>query len=514
MGLGTDSEGLRTVMALRKLHTLAAALTAALLLATGGVGAQETPPEAEGEIESEAKVDWIDGRLDVGIDARRTDRDSDVELEQYLSVDIKPPKYEKLSVRGALWMIEDVDGRESGTSTLRNLNDASSGSVRARLLYLYLEADDILGDSTLRIGRQRILESTIYNRIDGIYFKKRMETWDWYAFGGARASIYNDVHNDHVLGGGIGWRPLATTRIALDFFYGEEHRDDEVRLTPLAWLLRAPYPRRVQSHIDSRQVALSVSHQIALKHHLFGRYTWHEGDSDEFEISATGVVTARDVVYDLSYRKRLNLLTDRTSDVTGYYRVLGALNEYDDIQGALHVPLNDRFTLSFELQWHDTDGDRDLGNRDYERYALVLGASDLGPGIDAELALELWDVSDGESTWAITGEVSKAWEALELTLGADFERFEDRIVLHRPEARNIARLLNVLNPAVFPRYNPLVPFLDTRTLDYHENIYSFYLRADYALDEKQSLWAEISFEEDDGPDSPYWRFQAEYSIRF
>lgn len=504
-------------MALRKLQAQAA-LLAALLVVAGGIGAQETAEAAADaateEAEAKTSTDWIDGRLDLGLDARRTDRDSDVELEQYLSVDIQPPKYEKLSIRGAVWTIEDVDGRESSTSILRGLNDASSGSARARLLYLYLEAEEVWGDSTLRLGRQRILESPIYNRIDGLYFKKRLSTWDWYAFGGARASVYNDVHNDHVLGGGLAWRGLPKTRIALDLFYGEENRDDQVYRSPLSLLFNAPYPRRIKSYVDSRQIVLSVSHQVTPKHHLFGRYTWHDGESDELEMSATGVFSKRDVVYDLSYRKRLNLLADRTNDVTGYYRVLGALDEYDDLQGALHIPVAERYAVSFEVQWHDTSNDTNYGNRDYDRYALVLSGEDLGPGLNAEVALELWDVSDGESTWAITGEVSKEWERLELALGADYERFEDRIILHRPEVLSFSKLLNFLNPALFPRYNPLVPFLDRRVLDYHENIYSFYLRADYDLTDRQALWAELSFEEDDGPDSPYWRLQAEYSIRF
>ena len=500
-------------MALPKTHTRAAvALLSALMLLTGVSEAEDA--EAETATVAQEKSGWISGRFDMGIDARHTDYDSDVELEQYLLLDINPPKLEKLSIRGALWTIEDVDGREHPTSTLRGLNDASSGSVRARLLYFYVQAEDFWGDSTLRIGRQRILESPIFNRVDGIYFKKRTANWDGYAFAGARASVYDDVHNDHVLGGGLTYRGLPKTRVALDLFYGEERRDDEVRPGLAALLLGTGFPRRVKRQIDDRQISLSVSHQVTPKNHLFGRYTWHGGSSDELEVSATGVFSQGDVVYDLSYRKRLNLLADRTGNTTGFYRVLGGLDEYDDIQGALHIPLGERYAASFELQWHDTRNGGGQANRDYKRFALLLSGTDLGPGLDAEIALEHWDVSEGSSTFAVTGEVAKEWERLDVVLGADYERYQDRLRIYRGTPLGISYILNFINPSLFPRYNPLVQFFDVRAVDYHENIYSFYLRAGYELGTKRSVWAEVSYEEDDGPDSPYWRLQAEYSIRF
>jgi hypothetical protein len=459
---------------------------------------------------------WVKGRFQAGVDARRAGGESDVDLDQVLSVDLTPPAYPKLRLRGLLWLNQDL-GPDRRNSALADLDDAYDSSFRAKLLHLYLEVDDVWGDSTLRIGRQRILESPVFNRVDGLFFKKNYGTWDWYAFGGVRASIYRDAHNDLVAGAGASTWVTPQTRVAFDVFYGEENRrsGDQVIPSPLVDWLGLYYPRRVKKELDSRVVSLSALHYVNPRHTLFGRYTLHDGESDEIQLTASGVFAPRDIAYSVTYRRRLDLLADRSNDVTGYYRVLGVLDKYDDVLATVQIPLSERYTLGLEGQVHESHGNhRNNANRDFWRGAIILSAKDLMPNVDATAALEYWDVSGGEGVWAITGEVRKSWERWRLRVGADYERYEDRLVRYRPEYFWAHKGLALFVPGYFLGSFPWYRFVDTDVVRTHENIYTLYGRMDYRLAENQDVWVRLTFEDDDGPTSPYWRLQAAYTVRF
>lgn len=485
----------------------------------------EKPPATEAESDDEmdadapeaAKKDWIRGSFNAGFDGLWSDDNSDVNLDQTLRVELQLPKYENIRFSGALWMHEDLDSDERTNSVLRDINDTYGSDVRARLLHLYAEIDDLWGDSTLRIGRQRIVDGAAYNRMDGLYFKKRMPRWDWYVFGGVRASLYEDNFDDPVLGGGVSFRLCDKTRIAADFYYGEEHRHDwdEVRRGPIVSLFNLDYPRRVKEDLSDRMLALSLWQAITPNVRLFGRFTINDGESDELLLSLFGYVPSWNFSYDLAYKRRMNTAGDRVNDVTAFYRVLGPLREYQTFMVSLHKPLNDRFTLSLEAEIHDSLGENFYsGNRDYQRYAAILDATNLFKGIDASLVLENWNVDEGESAWTVSGEVAKSWREFELAVGVDYERFEEENQLYNPWPRGIRRFADVFVPGIFPGFMPLVLILDEHRVNEREDIYSAYVKGKWKFHENQDLTGRIMFEEDDGPESPYWRVQVNYEIRF
>jgi hypothetical protein len=489
-------------------------------MAGGVVGAQEGDDAEAGEVEESVETggrDWIQGELDLRLDFEGEDGESDFELEQFFRFEIDPPKHERLKIRGSLWTIEDIDGREPGTSTLRGIDDSFGSALQARLLYLYLEVDDVWGDSTLRVGRQRIRESVAYNRLDGVYFKQRRTRWEWYAFGGARASLYESAHDEVVAGAGISFRPLKKTRVSIDYYYGEDDQrgSETVTRRTLAQSLGRPFIRGVRRHIDSQSLAITVRQQLTLRHQLYGRYVLHDNDSDEFRLSATGVFSFHDITYDVTYLRRLNVLRDRTNDVTGFYRVLGAQDEFDDIQATLSIPIKERFALSFEGQLHNSENDSALtANRDFQRYALVFSAEELWSDIELMAAVERWNVDSGEGRWAVTGEVAKEWSRVKGSLGVDYERYEDRLTRYSGAHEGAFNTLSRLFPLLRPLLRPLVIASDVNVVDLHENIYSLYGRVRYTIDERRELGVEVRLEDDDSSDSPYWRFQANYRIRF
>lgn len=487
---------------------------------TAPVEAAPAPAEsaaAEPPAIEEAGRDWISGSFDANVDALWSDDDTDINLNQTLRLKFDPPQTPRLHLRGLLWMHEDLDSDEPGTSTLRDINDASGSDVRARVLNLYADVDDLWGDSVLRIGRQRIEKGAVFNRIDGLSFTQRAGRWEWYIFGGARATIYDDAHNDLVLGGGVSYRPTAMTRIALDAYYGEENRGngDEVYLDPIWAILGYQFPRRVKQDLGDNLFSLSLWQQLTDNASLFGRVSLHDGELDEVALQISGNVPDWELSYELSYKGRFEAAADRVNDLTAFYRIVGSYEEYDNFLIALHKAITKRLELSLEAEFHDADNDNwRTANRDFSRYAAILTVNPLVAEIVATVALEKWDVSGGDDTWALTGEFSREWKNVKVTLGADYERFEDRLTYYDGRLGFVDRLLVGLVPGYFAGYNPVVYLFDEYSITTHEDVYSVYVKTKWAVRDNQDITLGVSYETDEGPDSPYWRVQAGYTVRF
>jgi hypothetical protein len=457
------------------------------------------------------------GEFDFGVNAAWSGDGSDFDLNQYLRVMADPPQCERLHIRGAIWLNEDLGGDLPRYSSLRDINDGWDSDVRIRPLHLYAEYDDAWGDSTLRVGRQRILEGAAFNRIDGVYFKQRVGIWDWYVFAGTRATLYDDAFRDPVFGGGASVRLDEKTRIALDAYYGNEHRDrdDEIHPGFIDEILGRDYPRSVRSSVDDTAFSLSAWRVVTPNLTLHGRVDVHEGRGDEILLDASGVIPSLDVSYELSYHRQLNALSDRVADLTGYYRILGDSNAHDNFFIALRKPISKRLSVALETEIHEANGsDWMTANRDYQRYSLALTAEDILKNFDAEIAVERWNVDGAEGSWAVTGEITRRWEKIRLTFGVDYSRYEDRIVNYS----SAPYLLDQLRVSIFQNqyqgYNPLVYLFDTYALELHEDVYSFYVKTNWAFVKDQELSAGVAYEEDDSDESPYWRLKAQYSIKF
>lgn len=463
-------------------------------------------------------IPWLGGSFEMGVEVRGSDGDSDLDLDQTLRLRIDPPSLERVHLRGALWMTEDLDGDEDSTSILRGLSDAYNSDVQARLLYLYVDVDDLIGDSVLRLGRQRILEGVAYNRIDGIYYKQRFARGAIYGFGGVRASLYADTSDDLVLGGGAAYRPSQRTRLAVDVYYGEEDGRSgggAIRRRPVAERFGYAFRRDEKDDLQDTVVGLSVRHDFSSNVQTFARYTWRDGDGDEILLNLTGYVPPWDLTAELTYRGQLNAAGDQVRDRTAFYRILGNYESYDNFLLALHRPLTEKILFSLEAEFNEAEHDDPLtANRDFKRYAAVLSAEDWLAGFDAQVSVERWDVSGSEGSWAVSGEVGKEWESVEGALGLDFERYEDRLIRYDWRPYWWRQIATDLLPGLYTGFMPLVRLLDTPVVETRENVYSVYGRARWSLRENQDLTARASYSEDAGPDDPYWRIQAGYEIRF
>ncbi len=456
------------------------------------------------------------GGFDATVDAERDDNDSDMNLDQTLRLRFAPPGHPAWSATGAFWFSEDVDGHEAPTSALRDIDDAFDSDFRARVLYLHVDAEDLWGDSVLRVGRQRILEGLAYNRIDGVYFRKQLAAWDWYAFGGWRASLYENAHDDIALGAGVGYRPGARIRIAVDGFHGKDKR--EIAEVVFWKTLFNPISTRLNRQADELNdtaIAFSVWRDLATNHRLHARYLWKDGGGDETRLSLSGDFENWQLGYELNVRAQLNRAGDQVADLSGFYRVLGVFEPYYNVFAAVHRPLSERVHLSFEAELNDAESDDPLTpNRDYQRYALILSFDEITPGTEASLALEDWRVAGAEGSFAVTGELTHRWEKVSLTVGADFERFEDRYVGYNPLPMRLTQVGFLLRPAATLLFEPFARFFDTRVVETHENIYSTFVESKWDFRDNQRLDARLTREQDDGPDSPYWRLQAGYSVTF
>ncbi len=481
-------------------------------------GADEPTAESPEALEAEApaakpSAPWYRGSFETEFDSVYSRRDSDFDVSQYLRLDVDPPKYPRLHLRASLWLHQDLSDDSNKSSVLRDINDASSSDVQARLLYLYADVDDVLGDnSVIRIGRQRIQEGAAYNRIDGLYIKKRLNQFEWYAFAGARASVYRDTSSDLVVGGGAAYVPTNKTRIALDTYYAEESRYGvSKRRTSL---LRG-YSRPIADEINDSKVTLSFWHNFGPNTRAFARIGMLGSNLDELTLSLNGYIPRLDLLYDIDYRQLFNTVGDTTADLSPFYQVLGQYREQQTLYLGLHRPITKKITLSLEGELRNGKNDDFYsGNRDYQRVGTVLYVEDFYKGFDLSTSVEYWNVSNGEGTWTLTGEISKSWKQVDWRTGVDFVRYKDRLVEYDQAYALFDATVVALLPNVYPGFSYLTQANATRVVDTRENVYRLFTDLSWTFREDQEIYGKFSFEEDDSPDSPYWRARMGYRLRF
>ena len=472
---------------------------------------EEAPPA-----ESSGKSVVATGSYEATADLEWNDSDSDIDLDQFLRMKLTFPNHPRIRINTGLWLSADFDSDEDQNSALRDIDDAYGSDLQARPLQLNIEIDDVIGDSLLRIGRQRVSDGVAYNRIDGVYFKQFHQAFDWYVFAGARASLYEDTHNDFVGGGGVSWQASQRTRFALDAYYGEDDHDDgeTTHRGIFADWLGFWYPRNVDEELNTDMFSLSVWHSINENTRLYGQFNFVDGSGDELTLNVSGLIPAWELTYDLAYRRRLSRADDRVDDISTFYRIQGSYEEYDDFLLSLHKPLSKRVTLSFETEVHNSHEENPYtGNWDFERYAAIVDVAEIMKTTDLTMALEYWDASD-ETGFVVTGEATKKWSKLHLTLGADYEAYDDEYIQYHPLPMYGRRLLTSLVPGLFPGYQPLVSILDESSVSKRENVHSFYTKFKWLLKEDQNVTTRVDVEQDDGRDSPYWRVRVGYAIYF
>lgn len=473
--------------------------------------AAETVPDGE---QPTLVKRWYRGSFEAEVDGVSAGGDGDLDFSQYLRIDADPPQYPRLHLRGSLWLHQDLSSERGKSSALRDINDASSSDVQVKLLYLYADLDNVLGDnSVLRVGRQRIQEGAAYNRIDGLYLKKRQGQFEWYTFIGARASVYRDTSDDLVLGGGAAYLPTTHTRIALDGYYAEESRYGVSKSRPR--FLQVGYNRPIASEINDSKVTLSVWHNFGMNTRAFARMGMLGSNLDEMALSLNGYIPRLDLLYDIDYRQLFDTVGDTTADLSPFYQILGQYREQQTLYIGLHRPLTKRVTLSLEGEFRNAKNDDFYsGNRDYVRLGTVLYVENAFKGFDLSTSVEYWDVSSGEGTWTLTGEISRKWEKVDWRAGVDFVRYKDRVVEYDRNAALLDAALVAFVPGVYPGFSYFTQANSTRVVDTRENVYSIFTDLDWSFSEGQNVFVKLSFEEDDGPDSPYWRVRAGYRIRF
>ena len=470
--------------------------------------------------DKQADKKWYRGSVSAGLDGIwGRSGEQDLELKQSLQFQVDPPQCDRLHLRGSVWTIEPLGSGPSDGSGLRGINNSYDAAVIVHPSYLYLDVDDLWGNSTLRVGRQRIMEGAAFNRVDGVYFKQRLSQWDWYVFGGTRATFYSDSFRDPVGGGGVSFSPAPTTKIALDAYYGRDDRSiihDRTLHAPIAALLYSLSERDIANRVDDVSVALSVWQTVNEHLSLFGRFNWYDHKGNEFMLSATGYFAEpADLTYEVTYRRQFNVIQDRVNDLSSFYQILDASQVYDDLLMALHRPITQNTMVSVEAELHSADHNND-SNRDYQRYALLLSGEKLfGPAaLNGKIGLERWDASGGSGRWAVVGEVGRQWDKVKVSLGTDYQRYQDYVASYNQPLALLDMARVWFAPGSLQGYNPLMLFYGKYEVQTHENIYSIYLRAKWAVTPDQDLQGRVIYEKDDGPYSPIWRVQADYTVRF
>jgi len=477
----------------------------------------ETPDIGSETPQEKRDREWIQGRFSAGFDADWDRAGSDLELHQQLRLSIEPPKAPRLRLHTSVWMTEDLDGDEPQNSSLRGIDDRYGSDVRLRVLDMYLQAEDVLGGAELRLGRQRMTEGPRYNRIDGLRLRWEEQRWDAYVYAGSRASLYEGSFEDLVVGAGAGYRLSNSTRIGLDLYHAKDHRDDDEasRRGWLADVLGRAYPRKVETRVEDSLLGLTLYHRFNENHWLNAQVQLQDDGAHEYSMDLSGLIARWDLTYLLHYRCQFERVDDRVNDLSGYYRILGSLEPYHHLHFGVQRPLTETLFLGLDTDIHDSGDEADLSaNRDYVRIAATLSGRNIGKGYGFQVSLGQWNTSGSDDSWHVTGEVSRKWNAYEVALGADFEQYRFEYVDYNPWPKWIKSAIVLAAPGIYPGFSPGVLLTDTREVLAREEIQSYFARFAWKIDDRQRVSARLTYEEDDGPYAPHWRFRAGYELDF
>ncbi len=377
--------------------------SAAVLLLSGRVGAQAPPPNpAATQIRDApaAAPPWLRGSLASRYWGRWTSDASDHDLYGTLTLDVGDADVHPVSGRFVGRLAWDVDGAESAGSPFYSLSDTSDHDLEGLLYEAYVDLNRVPHLAMVRVGRQTIVDTPELGFFDGL----RIETgklgpaeFEAGAYGGVSAHLYEESHSgDWTAGVFTQLRPWTKGRVRLDWMHLEDER-----------LLQAR---------DDDLFAAGIWQQLADGLRVEGQYSRFADRDRDVRASAFYTLPAPDLSLRATYYQMLATQRDLVLEADPLY---SALREYFPFWQA-HLSASKGFGECMRVDGgadvrRVTDaGHIGIFNRDYERYFLTLGLSDLLDGLDLQLTGDLWQSAGQDSTGFgldVTKRLGTAWTA-------------------------------------------------------------------------------------------------------
>jgi len=396
----------------------------------------------------------LSGRISTRYRTQWNKDDSDHDLLQYLSFDLRNVFTPKLSLHGFLRGGEDLDDKDP-------IFDWTNYDVQDRIYDLYLEADSVIPRSVFRVGRQYYdgLEGV---QFDGLRFMRRESKWlSWEVFGGRYVTFYDrDLRQDtRVSGAQITTRPFQMTSLSaeylrlMDFPTGD---DDYLSFV-------------VRQHLNSLN--------------LFAHYSVLNGESKDLSARAYWLL-GKGWQVSAKYFRLFHALEELSNEFDPYYPLFGAYMQFHQYDVDVTKYFGKSFSVSAGYTGRELadDAGEGVANREFDRYYGSFSAQDvLVPGLRFSATFDRWMASADEENYSVGGEV----------------------------AYRVGKRLDVSAGTYYSKYK-----YDIDTVTERVDVRTWYTRLRYRFSRKADVSLRGEREDDDSPESPYGKVELRMTYKF
>ncbi|ADD66999.1 hypothetical protein Dacet_0195 [Denitrovibrio acetiphilus DSM 12809] len=253
--------------------------------------------------------------------------------------------------------------------------DSSEGDLGGRLYQGYLQADGVIKNTKISIGRFYLDHLTTY-QVDGIDAQVNVtDNFSVYAFGGLPVSYFYDLEDSYVAGAGFSYKYMDNTIFRGEYSYAEVDDIDD-------------------DHTQLEFVQLIPNGSVMLGYELLNDADTYSADLD-YQISSTGTIVT------LGFERLNDDIEGSDSNylVNPITYALMDQSKYSKYKASVYQPFMKYFVAGLSYEAKSVDGDENFDNRDYQKYGAKFDINGLiSDGTYISLNADKWAISDTDST--------------------------------------------------------------------------------------------------------------------
>ena len=314
----------------------------------------------------EKKGDLISGSLANRYEFQTTSDETDHDLEDFITVNLGHPQFDRISAAIHGGIITDLDGYQDG-SVFSDIYNTFPRPVVGRIYDAYVHVQDLDLVDHVRFGRQRLYRLDTHF-FDGISLETvSLSGFTISAFAGSPVHLYENEWGmdpgDWTAGGSLQWDPISPLRFRFDF----SHISDD------ASAFRA-------SGEDLEDNLLGASVWVTAGKHveLYSRFTSFTDQPRDLEGSAALSFPEQKFTVRLSAYRLLVVQDIRVVDWDAF-SLAGSYRPYTQVMATLTKGFGEKFSVDagFALRLLDAWQEASAFNHGFRRYFLTLATDDL-----------------------------------------------------------------------------------------------------------------------------------------
>jgi hypothetical protein len=348
----------------------------------------------------------------------RSDGSDDHDLSSTLALHIGDERRHSVTGHVLAWANGRLDGRSDSDDAFRDINDAYSKDLQARLYEAYADLHGIDELDAFRLGRQPLYDTPEYVTFDGVRLESNAHGehgWRLGAYGGVPVHHFeSSPSGDSVVGTYVEARPWAGGRARLDYMYLE----DEQRLG------------EARNDLFGARLWQVLGTRLRLE----GAFSALEGESRDVLGRATWLDPETDLVVRASYYELLETQGFLVHEFDPFFDALFEYHPYFEVHGLVSKGFRERYRAELGLQLRRLKEAQDEGrfNHEFDRYFARFIVEDfLTDALILALTADLYDAG-GDDYSTLSADLEREWnERWNTAIGTfyalyRFDFFEER----------------------------------------------------------------------------------------